>query len=240
MKKLLILISAIPFFAYTQENKKAESNKKISVGFTFSPDYNYRALKNTDDSSYSDYIINFRNDIEKGKFSFTTGFNINLKIGRKLELQSGLLYSNKGYRSPKQVPVYAVQPSGAPSHIKSKASFHYIDVPLKLNFVSGKGNLKFIAGGGFAAGLLLKKADILTLYYPNGSEKELDQSDKFDYKKFNLTVLVSAGVEYPLRKNIFLRAEPTLRYGLLKIIDMPVTAKLWNIGLNMGVYCDLK
>jgi len=239
MKKIFLLLASIPFLANAQENKKNEAGKKIYVGFSFSPDYAFRTLKNNDGSSSSDYVIKSRNDIEKGKFSFTTGFNLNLVLSKKIELQTGLLYSDRGYRSPKRVPDFAVQPSGAPTHIKSKASFNYIDVPLKLNFVSGKGSVKFIAGIGFAANLLFHNSEKAIYYYPDGNEKKYDVSEGYDYKKFNLSALVNSGVEYQLSKNISLRAEPTFRYGLLKIIDKPVTAKLWNIGLNMGVYLKL-
>jgi hypothetical protein len=34
--------------------------------------------------------------------------------------------------------------------------------------------------------------------------------------------------------------EPTFRYGLLKIIDQPVTAYLWSAGLNITCYYALK
>jgi hypothetical protein len=47
------------------------------------------------------------------------------------------------------------------------------------------------------------------------------------------------GLEYRLKNSFFIRAEPTFRYGILKIIDQPVTEYLWNAGLNIGVYYDL-
>jgi len=240
MKILLVLIASFPFIANSQETKKSEANKNISVGFSFSPDYNYRTLKNNDGSSSSDMIIDFRNNIEESRFSFTTGLNLNIKLSVKVELQTGLLYSNKGYKIPKQATFFPVPQPGQATHFETKASFNYLDIPVKLNFISGTGKIRFIAGAGFAANILLNNSEIVTLFYADGSEKEFDQSDGVDYNKFNISSLASVGLQYQMKENIFLRMEPTLRYELLNIIDQPVTAHLWNLGLNVGVYYNLK
>jgi hypothetical protein len=240
MKKLFILIAAIPFLANAQEPKKGKANKNISIGFSFSPDYNFRTLRNNDGSSSSEMVIDQRNNLEKGKFSFTTGVNLNVRVSGKLEFQTGLLYSNKGYRTPKRATDFQSPLPDEPTHIKSDRRFNYLDIPLKLNFVSGGNKIRFIAGAGIAANIFLDESDIVTLFYASGNEKEMDQSSGFDYNKFNLSSLLSAGIEFKLKKNLFFRVEPTFRYGLLKIIDQPVTAHLWNFGVGLGVYGRLK
>jgi len=240
MKILLVLIASIPFIANSQETKKSEANKNISVGFSFSPDYSYRTLKNNDGNPSLDVAIDHRNDIEKSKFGFTTGLNLNIRLSDKVEFQSGLLYSNKGYKIPKQATDFPVPDPSLATHFESHANFNYLDIPLKFNFISGMGKVKFIIGAGFAANILLNNSEKVTLSYADGSEKEFDQSDGFDYNKFNISSLVSIGLEYQMKENIFLRMEPTFRYELLKIDDYPVTARLWNLGLNVGVYFNLK
>ena len=240
MNILFTLVAVIPFVADAQDSKKNNAGNRIAIGFSFSPDYNNRTLKNNDGSSSSDHVINARNENEQGRISFTTGLYLNTKLSEKLEFQTGLLYSNKGYKIPKRVAVFPVQPSGAPTHFRSKACFNYFEIPLKLNFITGKGKTKFIAGAGLVTNFLLNESDVITFYYVDGSEKNFDQSSGFDYKKFNLSSVISAGVEFKLKENITLRAEPTFRYGLLKIIDEPVSARLWNVGLNLGVYMQLR
>ena len=240
MKILLALIVSIPFIANAQETKKSEVNKNISVGFSFSPDYSYRTLKNNDGSSSIDRVIDLRNDIEKSKFGFTTGLNLNIRLSDKVEFQTGLLYSNKGYKTPKHATDFPVPDPSQATHFESEANFNYLDIPLKFDFISGMGKVKFIIGAGFAANILLNNSDKITLSYADGSEKKFDQSDGFDYNKFNISSLVSVGLKYQMKENLFLRMEPTFRYELLKIDDYPVTARLWNLGLNVGVYCNLK
>ena len=242
MKKLLILMASFPFLIHAQETKKSKSNKAVSIGFSFSPDYAYRTLKNNDGSSSSQLKIDSRNEREKGKFGFTTGLHVNARLSKKFELQTGILYSDKGYRIFEKNMNSSPRPTD-PTHIKYQTSFNYVDVPLKLNFISGRGRLKFIAGAGLTANFLRNDSETVTFIYADGSEKEYPRSYGF-YNKFNLSSVISAGVEFKLGANIFLRTEPTFRYGLLKIIDRQVTdyvwdevtAYLWDVGLTTGVY----
>ena len=240
MKILLVLIASIPFVINAQETKKSAANKNISIGISFSPDYSYRTLENNDGSSSSDMVIDLRNDIEKSKFGFTTGLNLNIRLSGKTGFQTGLLYSNKGYKIPKQATRLPIPQPGQPTHFESKTNFNYLDIPLKFDFISGMGKVKFIIGAGVAANILLNNSEIVTAFYADGRESEFDQSDGFDYNKFTISSLASVGLEYQLKENIFLRMEPTFRYELLNINDYPVTARLWNLGLNVGVYCNLK
>lgn len=240
LKKYLILILAIPFITNAQQNTKNKVHDNISIGFSFSPDYNFRTLKNNNGASSSDMVIDIRDDTEKGKFGFTTGLNLNIKVSEKFKIQTGLLYSINGYRIPKQATYFPIPGPGQPTHFKANTSFNYLAIPLKLNFVSGNGKMRFIAGAGVSANFLLKESETVTAIYADGSEKKQEQSTNLEYKKFNLFSLISAGMEFKFKENIFLRTEPTFRYGLIKIIDQAVTAKLWNLGLNVGVCYKLK
>ena len=240
VKKIFILFSVMPLLVNGQNTKRDQGGKNISIDFSFSPDYNYRALKNNDGSSSSDMVIDFRNNIEKGKFGFTTGLNLNIKVSEKLEFQTGLLYSNKGHKIQKQATFFPLPMPNQPTHYKSNVSFNYLEIPLKLNFISGKGKARFIAGAGLAANFLLKESERITFFYADGKEEKRKQSLTSDYNKFNLSSLISAGVEFKLKEKISLRVEPTFRYGLLKIVDQPVTAHLWNLGMDLGVYGKLK
>jgi hypothetical protein len=240
MKKIFIILAVVPLLSNAQDIKKIEAVKKVSVGFSFSPDYNYRTLKNNDGSSSSDMVIDFRDDVEKGKFGFTTGLNLSIKVSEKVDIQTGLLYSDKGYKTPKRETFFPMPMPSEPTHYTSNVSFNYIEIPFKVNFISGRGKTRFIAGAGLAANFLIKESERITLFYADGKEEKRKQSLTSDYNKFNLLSLISTGIEFKLEKNISLRAEPTFRYGFLKIIDQPVTAHLWNLGLNMSVYYNLQ
>ena len=242
MRKLFILLAVLTFInSNGQDKKKQEDHQNFSIGFSFSPNYNYRTLENKDAGSVGEMIIDNRNKFETGKLGFSTGANVNFKLTRKFELQTGLFYSDKGYKTSKQPLDFPSPSPDEPTHFSAKYYENYLDIPLKLNYISGKGRLKFIAGAGLSANFFLNASGKTTLFYSDGREEERGKKSSIvDYKKFNISALASSGLEYKLKENIFLRAEPTFRYGLLKIVDQPITERLWNVGLNVGVYLKLK
>lgn len=95
--------------------------------------------------------------------------------------------------------------------------------------------MRFITCIGATTNLLLKESQTLFLYYLNRTEKS-QSSDGSSYNRFNISPMVSIGLDYRLTDKMSLRIEPTFRYGLLKIIDSPITAYLFNAGLNVGYY----
>ena len=43
-------------------------------------------------------------------------------------------------------------------------------------------------------------------------------------------------MNYRIHSKIEIRLEPAFRYQILRIINADLTARLWNIGLNLGVF----
>src|SRR5688572_885079 len=238
MKKLLIILASAPLLANAQDSLATSKSQVFSFAFYLSPDYSFRTLKNNDGSSSSDFVIKARNSIETGKPGFTTGISTKVNGSKRVSGETGLYYSTMGYKIGELTLDYQQPDPGLPTKMRSAVNFHYISIPVKLNFTAGNGRPRFIAGAGLAANFLLKESEKFTLTYADGSERNKKESSTHDYKKFNISSLTSIGFEYKLKEKIFLRAEPTLRYGLLKIIDTPVTEHLWSIGLNMGVYIE--
>ena len=64
----------------------------------------------------------------------------------------------------------------------------------------------------------------------------MTEATDFDYNKVNISPSVSAGIDYRINDRHHLRIEPTFRYGVLKIIDEPITGYLYSGGLNIGYY----
>jgi hypothetical protein len=50
---------------------------------------------------------------------------------------------------------------------------------------------------------------------------------------------MSVGIDYRINEKMNLRIEPTFRYGVLKIIDTPVTGYLYSGGINVVYYYGL-
>jgi len=64
-------------------------------------------------------------------------------------------------------------------------------------------------------------------------------SESDSYNKLNFSPTMSVGIDYRINEKMNLRIEPTFRYGVLKIIDTPVTGYLYSGGINVVYYYGL-
>jgi hypothetical protein len=240
--RLLWLIALVFMLrpAHAQEKKKQTRKDKIAIGFNFSPDYTNRTLKNNNNSSTADMIIGVRNDTEMGKFGYTTGIIISTPLSEHFAFETGIQYSNKGYRTKPLELTYQVPEPNAPIKAKFKYNYCYIDVPLRVNFMTGKEDFKFIAATGIAVNFLVSSKDKVIYIYNDGRTETKKQQAHPGYKNINLSPFISLGFQSRLGTNIFLRVEPTFRYGILKNSDTPITEYLWSAGVNICYYYRLK
>ena len=224
-----------------QKASSTAKSKQIFAGFSFSPDYAYRVLKNNGGDDFAPQIISSRNDMEIGKLGFTAGLDVGMNISRLFRVEAGVQFSNKSYETRKQEMYYQQPPPDPliPLTAKFIYNYQYIDVPLKLKLVVGKKRIHFTSVAGVALNFLLNANTRSLFEYPNGSTRKQEQSSTYDFKKFNISPLVSLGAEYRVKNNLYIKMEPTFRYGLLKTIDRPVTEYLWSAGLNIGFYFAL-
>ncbi len=254
MKHFLFLFLSIGTTVFAQEQPTAIPNndfKKIQIGINVSPDYCFRTLKNNNGSSSADAVIEMRNKYEAAKPGFTAGLNFVFNLKQKFGIEMGIQFSNKGYKEtidnltfgsaidPRRGFVYST--TGKPlTEIIFTYNDYYIDVPVKANFVFGKKKLRAIASLGIVANFFIEETIITTKKYADGTKDNNSQKSTDDYNKFNLSPMVSFGVDWKLSSKSSLRIEPVFRYGVLKIIDTPVTAYLWNTGLNIAYYFGVK
>lgn len=159
----LILILTLTFLSLTALGQDTNSGKKILIGFNFSPDYANRVLKNGDGSSSTDLVIKSRNDIEIAKFGFTTGLNVWFNFSQRIGLETGIQFSNKGYKAEDQNLVYFPPNPGSPTKVKIIYAYQYIGVPLKAKFSFTKNKIHFIAGIGFVTNFLLNIKQTTTM-----------------------------------------------------------------------------
>ncbi len=237
MKHLLIFIltfTTVGLFA--QEHSTMKINR-FQLGVSFSPDVCYRTLKETDITTTQTnfYIMDARNKMEAPKFGYTGGLNFNYSLNQHFSIESGIHISNKGYGMKKQ-DLNSNQPEpGIPTNFKFIENFYYLDIPLKVNFALGKNKWRFISSVGASANFFLKESQTQVVYFSNKTDRS-SGSDGHKYNELNISPMVSFGIDYRLTDKMSLRIEPTFRYGILKIIDAPVTAYLFSAGLNVGYY----
>jgi hypothetical protein len=238
MKQLLILITTLATLTVKGQDKNPP--QKILIGFNFSPDYSSRTLKNNDGSPSSDLVINSRNDNEVAKFGFTTGLNVCFNFSQLVGLETGIQFSNKGYKTKNQDLTYFPPNPSLPTKAKTNYAYQYIGIPLKAKFSFGKSKVRFVSSIGFMTNILLNVKQTSNYEYSDGKTEKKSQSSKSGFNKVDISPMLSVGVDYKLNNKIHLFAEPTFRYGVVKTKDAPVTEHLWNAGLNMGFYYALK
>jgi len=232
MKQVLIVMASL-----LSLNAQAQ---KLMIGYNFSSDYNYRTLKNSDGSSSADIVIKSRNDDETARFGYTTGLNVCFGLSKHISLETGIQYSNKGYQRKGQYTNLIPFDPSDPVKVSWVYAYQYIGIPFKAKFTFGEGKFRFIAGIGFTTSLLINYKQTATYEYADGHKEKRRSSSTSGFNKIDLSPMISAGASYKLNKKIQLFAEPTFRYGLIRVKDAPVSEKLWNAGLNVGVNYVLK
>jgi len=254
MRKILFLIVFISGSLFAQNeapNLDKSTYNKILIGLSVSPDYTYRTLL-SDGSASSDAIHEYRNETEKAKIGYTLGLNFNYNFSRKFGLRTGVLFSNKGYQTDlgglifgDQTPRRSFEPvdpndPSLPARAKNIYNHYYLDIPLKVTYKMGKGKIRFISSLGITTNILIKSTVKTIFEYQNGDKNKSTNSAFETYNQLNFSPIISFGIESSLKNNHIIRIEPSFNYGLLKIINSPVTAKLWSAGINFSYYFGLK
>jgi Outer membrane protein beta-barrel domain len=255
MKQLLILalilLSNVGFGQETKETKSLDNGKRLFIGANVSADYCYRTLKNDYGGSIGNLIIDLRNDTEVPKLGYTAGLDLCYNIHKNIGIELGVQYSNKGYsfssldlyygdmRDDRYGFTYDSNGASSPINIKIIYNHIYFDVPLRAILSFGEKKVRFVTSIGVATNILLKATNTIILEYQNEDTKKQTQELNYDFNKVNFSPMISIGVDYKVGKKINLRAEPTFRYGVLKIIDAPIAGYLWNSGLNISCYYTL-
>lgn len=237
MKYLILLFSSLLILnSYGQGN---QDFKKVLLGVNFSPDYCYRALRNTTGSADVDFIIREWNNIEIPKPGFTAGCDVGINFSRRVGMGVGVQYASKGYQT-KFLPLIFGQPTpDDPQQARMIYRYNYIEVPVKVNYKYGENNYRLIAGAGLIAGVLSSTNNSTKLKFSDGRTDRKNYPGRQSFDKVNLSLLVSLGLEVNLSKRLNLRIEPTFRHEVLESNRSPIATNFWSAGLNMGVYFGL-
>ncbi len=240
MKYLFIILILFPLTIFSQSKYK-NVDKPFFIGLNFSPDYSYRHLTQLD-KTLTDEQWNTSKNLEDSlyisKYGYTTGVAFGYQINKKLSIETGLIYSNKGYKTISINTIYDYYKS--PEKAQNILSFYYLSIPVKASLTFFDSKFQLIAGLGTTVDFLLKTTvetipDNPTTEFPVHTT-ELD----YAYNKTNLTPMVSIGLKYNITDRMSLRAEPTFRYSVLNIDDKSYRATyFWSAGLNVGVYIGL-
>ena len=83
----------------------------------------------------------------------------------KFYLETGINYSNKGFRT-KKIDLFGFIPDPTgPTHLKGIDSHHYIEIPLLFNYSVGNRKIKFTSSIGLGIDYLITSTHKKIIYY---------------------------------------------------------------------------
>lgn len=244
MKRFFVSKQLIAFFFFLFAMQLANAQEQASVsnelafnkfqlGLSFSTDYSdthYRDIKGFGSSTIGRAY--------KGKLAYTAGINFTYNLKSWLGLETGLQYANRGDQTGLIYVTTVANPDPiADNRIRVQYNFHYIDIPLQVNFLLGKKKARFFSSIGINTNFLVQTTIKSTLYYNDGVERNRSPYP-YDFRKVNVSPTLSFGLDYKIGDRMNLRITPRLSYGLMSIIDKNsnVNVSLYNAGLNIGYY----
>jgi hypothetical protein len=244
MKLLIILLLIFPLTAICQ-NVDNPKMKTFSLGLILSPDYCYRNIET--DASYK-WVKDLRDSREIPKFGYSAGLSAALLISKKISFEVGVLFSDKGYKTEKLDLVYStsVDPrygfkstGGLPIKARVNYHFHYIDIPLKVDYFILTGGLKIYCTVGISSNLFLSQTNTITMEFNDGRTETNTSRGDSGFNRINLMAMGGLGIKYNFQNKFYIKMEPIFKYSMPSIIDTVIKGYLYSAGLNIGIYYQL-
>lgn len=233
MKKLILLFLFLPLLSLGQNQTIKET--KLAVGLCFSPEYSYRYLQTDIDSIK--FVKQISDTTETADFGFATGISVLYKLNSRFVIESGLLYSKKGYKNI-ATKLNAFNPNDPliPQKISIYYTYSYFSIPLKLNYILLDKRLKLYVSAGISANFSIKGRTKTESEYSSKTNIAYLDADNDKFSKLNIELLAGLGADYDINRYFKLRLEPIFRRSLSPLSDSDIKTYLYSGGLNFGVY----
>jgi hypothetical protein len=227
------LLTFVGFAQRTPNEIQTSTFKRFEIGISAAPEICYRTLLNNDGSENSTSIIHYRNENETVKMGYTGGLHLGYNFNERFGFQTGIQYANRGFSTKKIDIAGSLIDPVIPESFKYNYNYHYLEIPTKVNFSFGTNRMRLTTSAGVSSAFLIKQSRTYIGYYKDTTTRQ-DMTSIDTYNRFNLFATISAGVEMRISPNMSIKVEPTFRYGLLKIIETPVSGHWYSGGLNVS------
>ena len=244
--KTLLLLFLLPVILFCQTNdsikmkdspkiKDSTKTGKFEIGISFSPDYSYRTLK-TDASNQ--LIKDTRDTLESAKFGYSAGINVAYHFNKKLVIEAGLLFSDKGEKT-KKVAFVDVPQGQDPIYYSYKYNYYYLDIPLKADYYILTGKLKLYVTAGVSGNIFLIQKTTELQGHNNSDYQKTTSTFNPGFNRLNIAVIAGAGINLKMSDKLNLKLEPIYRRSITSVINAPVKTYLYSAGINIGIYYKL-
>lgn len=253
-RPLLWALTFIVGQLYAGDTTQTKQFNRVYFGPTFTPGISYRLLTsdkpNATGFDNAKSFIKELNRHEKPTFSYSVGVKAGVQLKKFLAFETGIEYTsiayeynrkdltfNSGYR-----PDLTYDPSMYGS-IKSTVGFHYLKVPLALNFSFGKGKVKGIVNTGANLDFLIGRWQRLQWNIPGDSQGSNNLSDTKigSLSRFNISPFLGIGFDYHINQLLTLRVMPIAQIQALNIAGSSAIAeRQWLAGINVSLLFGFK
>jgi|688.fasta_scaffold27983_3 hypothetical protein len=219
-----------------------------SIGASGWAGASYRTLINIDGSALADRIIDGRNEREEWDVAIGGGFHAGYRLSDRFSLEAGVAYARFGYADavnlsdltfgdqidPRRGFIYNTG-DVPPESWRFVDRFHYLELPIGVVMELGQGRWRSFTTLGVAPAFLLAAQGLTVSTYEDGRDERESFEPLEDYASFNLIPYFSTGVTMHPGGRWTWSLCPTFRYGALKLIDAPVSARVYSVSLDLGV-----
>lgn len=208
MKRFIwLVIICIPIVAMGQ----SDDSRRFSLGLFFSPGITYRQLQY---SSSNQWIADEKDRKEISKFGYAGGAKI-FWTYKKIRLQSGGLFVNRGERTKWEELVWASPGENYPVKSRTVFSYRSLEVPLLVRYpVIEKNRMQVLLTGGVSFNLFLNKATRVIREFSDG-DRESDHSAKnAGSARFGLTGLLGVEAAYRLTDKVSMIVGPLFQHAI--------------------------
>lgn len=238
---LVFCLSSINNFGQSYENKR------FKIGFSTSFDYCFRNISYAGENSIQEITFNAAQENETWRLGFSSGINASYRVSKLISIESGLLYSRKGYRykdeliyGPQDPRFGFVTNSTEQFYLIMKYAFNYFDIPLKCNFNVGLGQHNLIFGAGLVNSFLINSwKNGMLVGSVNGKTSQSRVPVGIPVYRYSFAPLVNSGIDFQISQKSSLRIDLNAQYQLKRLYNDFLNYNLWSAGLNFTYFTTI-
>jgi len=228
MKLLYALLSCFLSFAlFAQDSTKIEENKlkKHQIGLTYSPEYTFRYLQA---DSKSAWVMQIADSMEVPKFGFSTGLNYVYNVNDKLNINTGIFFTDNGEKTKYNVNI---QPVNYTNH------YYFVSIPVRINYTMYTKKVALYSSIGLTGNVFINHR---TVMFEEGKKEAIQFNNSNDLTRWNIGGVAGLGMQAKLSENWFFKLEVLYKQSISAVNNDPVKKWLYAVGPNFGLFYNFQ
>jgi len=259
---MLKKVPAFLFFLLTIQFTNAADTTQVKKfsrfygGISFTPAVTHRIVTENKfgpdsiDALIQRQILNRRNAGEVAQFGFNAGIKAGFRVTRFFAVETGIEYSMMRYFDKSDSTYVQGSWNGssydtvAVYRIHNRYTYHYLNIPVALNFEIGKKKVRGVISTGVILNVFLTHKATSFTYKNDEPPVKRTETDLGSFTehfvKLNISPFLAAGIDYYINDFLVLRVMPVAQIQAMKNIHSPITEHLWSAGVNCSLLYNFK